>query len=267
MNAARLPVRELAGWGLDEDAYRPATYSGDPDSASALVAARPMFAADNALLHLDDDALRNRLAAEEARTDLQAEMRGLEWFAGVVDLRCLLAFQRRIVLNPAASQPAIPEADDWNSLVDLCFGRPKPVVFDVIRNEDSLLFRSDHPNLHFRFTGDSSSPIAIHSGSPFFEVAQYRGRWFLRDGYHRAYRCLQAGVFRLPAVLLRARTMEELGAVHPWFFPEEVLFSATPPRVIDFLDDALVIRYNRSPLVKTLRIAVEESYTLQGEAL
>jgi hypothetical protein len=38
-------------------------------------------------------------------------------------------------------------------------------------------------------------------------------------------------------------------------------------RVIDFLDDALVIEYNRSPLVKTLRITVEESYSLQGEVL
>jgi hypothetical protein len=45
------------------------------------------------------------------------------------------------------------------------------------------------------------------------------------------------------------------------------LLSAAPPWVIDFLDDALVIEYNRSPLLKTLRIAVEESYSLQGEEL
>jgi hypothetical protein len=38
-------------------------------------------------------------------------------------------------------------------------------------------------------------------------------------------------------------------------------------RIIDFLDDALVIEYNRSPLIKTLRITVEETYTLRGENL
>jgi hypothetical protein len=119
---------------------------------------------------------------------------------------------------------------------------------------------------NFRVTGDSSNPIAIHSGSPFFEVAQYRDRWFLRDGYHRAFRCLQAQVFHLPAIIVKARTLEELGAVHPWFFPEEVLLSAAP-RVIDFLDGALVIEYHRSPLIKTLRITVEETYTLRGENL
>ena len=48
---------------------------------------------------------------------------------------------------------------------------------------------------------------------------------------------------------------------------EEVLFSVAPPRIIDFLDDALVIEYHRSPLIKTLRITVEETYTFQGESL
>jgi hypothetical protein len=46
-----------------------------------------------------------------------------------------------------------------------------------------------------------------------------------------------------------------------------VLLSAAPPRVIDFLDGALVIEYHRSPLVKTLRITVEETYTLGGKNL
>ena len=107
---------------------------------------------------------------------------------------------------------------------------------------------------------DASSPIAIHAGSPFFEVAQYRERWFLRDGYHRAYSLLRAGVFRLPAVIVQARTLEELGATRPWFFPEEVLFSPTPPRVTDFLDDELVLEYDRIPLIKTLRVTVEEAF-------
>jgi hypothetical protein len=86
-----------------------------------------------------------------------------------------------------------------------------------------------------------------------------RGRWFLRDGYHRAYSLLQAGVYEVPAIIVQARTIEELGATHPWFFPEEILFSETPPRVCDFLDDDLVFEYNRPPLIKTLRITMEET--------
>lgn len=265
MSEAKVRVRELAAWGLDRDEYRPASYRGHPDSACALVAGRAPFEARSALLEAHDCGLRERFAAQELRADLCAEMAGLDWSLGVVDLRLLLAFQRRIVSDAEAREPLMPAADDWDQLMDMCLAKPKPVVCDAARRDASVVLRSLNPNFHFRITDDSFWPIEIHSGSPFFEVAQYNGRWFLRDGYHRAYRCLRRGIYHLPAVVVRARTIEELGAVHPWFFPEEALFSDAPPRVIDFLEDALVIEYHRSPLIKTLRITVEETYTMQGE--
>ncbi len=267
MREARMRVRELAAWGLDHYEYRPADCHGAPDIAHTIAARRRPIEAKSALVDISDCGLQERFAEQASRADLHAEMAGLHWFLGVVDLRLLLAFQRRIVLNPEAQKSPVPTASDWDGLADLCFGESKPVVCEAVRSDESLLLRSTNPNLYFRITDDSSNPIAIHSGSPFFEVALYRNRWFLRDGYHRAFRCLQAGVPYLPAVIVQARTLEELGAVHPWFFPEDVLFSATPPRVIDFLDDALVLEYNRSPLIKTLRITVEETYTLLGENL
>ena len=265
MNNAKLRVRELAAWGLDEDEYRPVIYRGSPDRARASMASRSPFEAKSSLVDLNDFALRDRIVKQEQRADLHAEMAGLDWSLGVVDLRLLLAFQRRIILDPETQKSSVPATDDWDGLIDLCFGEPKPVACEAVRSDGSMVLRSTNPNLHFRITDNATNPIAIHSGSPFFEVALHRDRWFLRDGYHRAYRCLRAGIKHLPAVIVRARTLGELGAVHPWFFSEEVLFSSSPPRVVDFLDDALVIEYNRSPLVKTLRVTVEETYSLQGE--
>jgi hypothetical protein len=267
MSEAKMRVRELAAWGLDQNEYRPAVYRGDPEIARARISTRAPFEFTSALVESGNCALRKRLAEQETRADLQVEMDGLDWFPGVVDLRLLLAFQRRIILDSDALNAPLPCPDDWDGLMNLCFGKPKPIVCDAVRSEGSVVYCSENLNLHFRFTDDSSNPIAIHAGSPFFEVAQYRSRWFLRDGYHRAFRCLQAGVSHLPAVIVQARTLEELGAVQPWFFPEEVLFSASPPRVIDFLDDALVIQYHRSPLSKTLRITIEETYTPGGKNL
>jgi hypothetical protein len=188
-------------------------------------------------------------------------MAGLEWSLGVVDLRLLLSFQRRLVLSAAVFQVPLCVADDWTALVDLCFGPPKPAVYDLVRGEKTILLQSGNPDLHLRFSTDPANPITVQGGSPFFEVAQYRGRWFLRDGYHRAYALLRARIFHLPAVIVEARSLEELGAVHPWFFIEEVLFSSAPPRVIDFLDDALVLEYDRTPLMKTLRLTMEEIFT------
>ncbi len=266
MSLRKVRVRELAGWDLDENEYRPHSFDRKKaDRARSLVGSRAPFQADNAVLEAGDAELRDMLAQQAARPDLHAEMEGLEWSVGIVDLRLLLAFQRRLTLNPNTLGNAVPAADDWLALINLCFGGAQPIACEMVQSDTSILFRSSNPNLHFRITGDKSSPIAIHSGSPFFEVAQYRGRWFLRDGYHRAFASLTAGVFRLPAVIVHARTLDELGAVRPWFFAEEVLFSPSPPRVMDFLDDALVLEYDRAPLVKTLRITMEETYALKGE--
>jgi hypothetical protein len=126
---------------------------------------------------------------------------------------------------------------------------------------NDLNLRSENPNLHVRHTGNPASPISIEAGGPFFEVACFQNRWFLRDGYHRAYSLLRAGIFAVPAVIVEAKNIVELGAAQPWFFSEEVLFSKAPPRVLDFLDDDLVFGYDRPSLIKTIRITVEETLT------
>lgn len=95
-------------------------------------------------------------------------------------------------------------------------------------SREALRVRSHNPDLQLRLEAERGGgcPFAVDGGSPFFEVAEFGGRWFLRDGYHRAYALLRAGVYRMVAVV-RARTMEELGATEPWFFGEEVLFFGT----------------------------------------
>ena len=105
----------------------------------------------------------------------------------------------------------------------------------------------------------SSIPFALHGGSPNIEVAEWKGRWFSRDGYHRAFRLLQHGVRRVPAVVICASTMEELGATKPWFFNASQLFLDRPPRLLDFLKDEMTFCYKRTVLYKVIRIRIEES--------
>ena len=115
-------------------------------------------------------------------------------------------------------------------------------------------------------TNDAAFPITVHTGSPFFEVASYAGRWFLRDGYHRAFSLLRADVHHVPAVVVHADTIEQLGANQPWFFPEKILFSRTPPFVKDFLEDDLINEYDRPRLIKTLRLTIEETLASESKA-
>jgi hypothetical protein len=255
-------IRELAGWMLDEDEYRPAIYDRNrQSSAQHLISQRSPFESSSALIDDATAAIQDLLARHASRSDLLAEMTGLTWSLGVVDLRKLIAFQRRIAANSSQPTSHTPQVDEWPALAAISFGASKLPCYEIIQKPgaDTIVFRSSNPNLTLRFSNDRSSPVLVHAGSPFFEVAQYRGRWFLRDGYHRAYDLLRASIFRTPAVIVYAVTLEELGAAQPWFFNEETLFSATPPRVVDFLDDALVLEYNRPLLIKTVSVTVEES--------
>lgn len=262
MIRARVLVRELAAWDFDNYEYR----SPDIDftklaEVKHLVKERPPFQDSNAVLAHETTELHEAFLRQAGRPDLLAEMTGLNWSLGVIDLRCLIAFQRRLSFHPQVAARDIPAPGDWSGLLALSFGSAQPVVCELSHDASShtIMLRSSNANVHFRITNRADAPLGVHAGSPFFEVACFRERWFLRDGYHRAYALLRKGVFEVPAVIVQAKTIEELGATQPWFFPEEVLFSSSPPFVTDFLDSALTLDYDRLPLVKTLRIMMEET--------
>jgi len=259
----QVQVRELVAWGVDDNDYRPQLDAGAAviERARRAVGARDTYAPADPV-HTDWPAsFADLLGTQIHRSDLQSEMHGLDWSAGVVDLRCLLAFQRRLIFDEHFPQPEVPASEDWAGLIALAFGPPVPIAYSTrAANTSELVLQSENPNLQIRpsISGNHVS-FDIHGGSPFFEVAEYRGRWFLRDGYHRAYQLLRANIAYFPAVIIHARTLAELGPVQPWFFSEDALFSSHPPRLIDFLDDDLVIEYSRPRLLKTLRVTIEES--------
>ena len=259
MNQRKVKVRELAAWGFDDYKYR----CSAQHPTSHFIAQPNLFHQSEVVLAQQTAEIADLLLPQSHRADLLAEMRGLQWSLGVIDLRGLLAFQRRLSFDPALPPTQTPAAGDWPSLIDLAFGPTKSPGCTSIPNtaNSTLTLESTNPNLHIRTSTDSSAPFSIHAGGPFFEVASFCNRWFLRDGYHRAYTLLRAGVYAVPAVIVQARTLEELGATQPWFFPKDILFSDHPPYVSDFLDDALVLKYERSPLIKKIRITIEESLT------
>jgi hypothetical protein len=256
-------VRELVGWDLDESPYRPklAAISQTVIRAAAIAGQRPHYMQHDPILHPPPIDAAMALSEVIHRPDLHAEMHGLQWTIGIVDLRCLVAFQRRLLLDDTHPQPTIPLANDWPALTALTFGPPAtPTCNVLLTNNNHATLQSPNPNLQLRFTASSTAPtLQLHTGSPFFEVAEYQNRWFLRDGYHRAYYLLQANITHVPAVVIHATTLTELGPIHPWFFPNDVLFGPQPPRVTDFLEPDLTVEYKRPRLYKTLRVTIEES--------
>ena len=268
-------VHELIAWDLDEYSYRRAAVdiAGEEEFAKRIVSAqlrlakRELYANCSALLLEETERIRPLLRECAERPDLQQEYEGLDWALGVVDLGLLLAFQRRLVFGPVQHTLSIQQ-DDWPELIALTLGPQRDTRYHLVCNNHTsnnldISLHSANPDLQLRLLPNAGangySPLSLYGGSPFFEAAELRGRWFLRDGYHRAYRLLQAGVDRVPAVVIKARTLEELGATDTWFFSEDTLFSDRPPRIADFLEEDLVLRYDRIPLRKVIRVRIEES--------
>lgn len=262
--STHVSVRELIGWDLDENEFRPASaiIGSEIEAACALVASRPCFQTTHPIAEETPACVTALLKEQLLREDLHREMDGLDWSFGVVDLRHLLAFQRRLIFDSEYPRPDAPAFDTWPALTALAFGPPVSTAVTTLSSTSaSLVFQSANPNMQLRPAAiGARGPVQFHGGSPFFEVGEYRGRWFLRDGYHRAERLLRGGITRIPAVVVRARTLAELGPVGPWFFSEEILFGPHPPHVSDFLDDQLIQRYVRPRMLKTLRVTIEESF-------
>ena len=275
MTVSKVNVRELIAWDLDDYPYRDAAAGVDSvkldertKRARAQLAERDRYTGTTALLEQETKDIEDLLKVAAEREDLQGEYENLDWTLAVIDIRRLLAFQRRLVFGCALQAPIVPDRDDWPQLISLAIGSQRSTEHVVIhdRREDDQLdicLHSSNPDLRLRLhskTGQGELlPLSLYGGSPFFEVAEFRGRWFLRDGYHRAYHLLKAGVYRMPAVVIYTRSIEELGATAPWFFDEEQLFSDRPPQVTDFLDDNMILHYERTALRKVIRIHIEES--------
>jgi hypothetical protein len=275
VSSSKVDVYELIAWELDEYPYRDAAmnprreeFAKQIERAQQTLLERESYESSPALLAAESESINPLLVECSRRSDLQAEYEGLDWTLGVVDLLRLLAFQRRLIFSARQRAPHIPQHDDWTQLLSFTTGPRRSTAHHFVANPSAtgdldISLQSSNPDLQLRWSPSKGPsgylPLSLHGGSPFFEVAELRGRWFLRDGYHRAYRLLQAGVYRVPAVVIYARTIGELGATKPWFFSEEQLFSARPPRVMDFFNEDLVMRYERTALRKVIRIRVEES--------
>ena len=239
-------IRELAAWPLDPYP-RGVALPHQGVSHDHLSKAKVIVGVGTSAELAVPPALAALLAPHALRPDLLAEANDLPHHLGLIDLTRLQSFQRRLTL-PIPPAPA----NTWPALVTQNFAQPRSPLYTL---EGQTLITTD-PNLTVTL-----NPLRIHTGSPFFEVATYRSRWFLRDGYHRAFAYLRAGITHVPALILQAGTLTELNANKPHFFPESILFSPRPPLVTDFLDDTLNITYNRPPIVRRIRVTVEEGAT------
>jgi len=277
--------RMLLGWAPEQEAIHALLGRGPTptDDLVELVArarqyrdavhARPEYVESDALIDRDDPVL----AEIAARPEVAAEFAGHQWRPAIVDLRKVIAFQKVISLEGHGERVASARPDDLRSLAELCVppSQPDPPAGALSDGDGKgVTVSSVNPNLRLVATNISGANVArggnlpplkaqavtffVTMGSSYLTAARYKGRIFLRDGYHRATALLNKGVTAVPCIFIEARTFEEVAAPGGGFLSYETVFGTHPPLLPDFWDAAVAAEVRQIELRKVIRIRGDE---------
>jgi len=283
-------VRFLLGWMSREEAINTflgrvqapaddiANYTERWEAARHALQTRDAFRLPPPVLEELPPELMDRANAFRARPDVISAFQPYDWTIGVADLEHVLSFQKTITEEHALDRVAGVEADDMAGLFSVCLpdaAGPANIDCAVDADGKGLTFFSSNPNLRFGGHAVQQAQIPgaaagqppqtlsiagfiISHGVPFVQIAEFNGRWFLRDGYHRCYDLLRRGIRHIPCVFIRARSFDELGANPPVFLRQEVLLGERPPFVTDFLDDRVSASTQHRDIRKVIRVSAQE---------
>jgi hypothetical protein len=195
---------------------------------------------------------------------------GLQWEFVDVELQNLRAFQFTVDKGYACSFASLAgEPSSVVAGVTLPSGpRQLPVV--VTGDNSGVTLTSPGPNLRVSgmavAQGMNGAPqviVDLTFGSPFFQVAEFGGRFFLKNGYHRAYGLLSAGITSVPAVLVHCRNYADTGATGPGFFAEHLMVGAKPPLMSHYFSP-FAVEFDQLEFSKTVRLRPDEFQVLSG---
>ena len=169
------------------------------------------------------------------------------WEVSIIDLSKVCAAQPHINTGQSIQRVEGLQAHDLAALaaVSLPIGAPValPVLFDPSKN--TWIFSSSNPNL--RIAGNFSGQVQpgrmgfgflVGISTSFIQVALYRDRYLLRDGYHRAFGFLNRGVTHVPAFVRQFAGYDEL-ALPAGLLPQDSFLGERPPTLRDYLDESV----------------------------
>ncbi len=277
------PVRGLVGWMNDAEAvnfllgHQPSPTDDLTQiqqiikGSRSVVEARPLRELVSPIREID----RATAHVIKARPDIQTTLATLQWTPAMVDLREVLSYQQIVNLDGLDARVS-SVSDNLEGLLKLCLPENEPTnqLMAILNDADQkgYTISSLNPNMHIMGTAVHDMDLNL-SGLPsmrkrtisffidivtsYLQVAHYKNRYFLRDGYHRAAGLLKKGINIVPCILVEARNTTELG-LKPGLFPIEVIDGDRPPRLADFWDDTVAHDGKRIAIRHVLRIRGEE---------
>ncbi|MBS2965826.1 ParB-like nuclease domain-containing protein [Actinocrinis puniceicyclus] len=161
------------------------------------------------------------------------------------------------------------------SLIEVCLPVGQPTApFAITTDQDSITISSANPNLRV-ISGQAYPTLAatapnlpprqvqavtflVTTSTSYVQVAHYQGRYFLRDGNHRAAALLLAGITQVPAIVIEAPTFQYVAPPPLGLFDYQVAFSNRPPLVTDFWDTSVAAGGHHPATYKVVRVSAAQ---------
>jgi hypothetical protein len=180
----------------------------------------------------------------------------------LVELSSLLTFQAKLTTDDVRARFLEAYDGSLESIFRICLpvaARMDPV--HVMLEGPTARISSGNPNLRFGGFELTGASLVANFGfrPPWVQVVEYRGRLFVRNGYHRCWALLNAGARHVVAIVSKAGTRAELGAAESGYIAEAHLLGSAPPMVADFEDPELYATGVEPATSRVIVIAASES--------
>ncbi len=281
------PAKALIGWMPERDAQTLLAIPLTPvtplpehvqrvQEAHRAVRSRPIGIDQTQLLSDIGEDLRDYLATlQEHPCYKQYIVSGCT--IRIVDLNKICALQPVVHLDyldhsdhlKKLTQQVVQE--DVLSLVKITLPIPTaelPVQSD--QQQNAWILQCNHPDT--RIVGHFTTRVELGPGlfgmgygfciallPSFVQVVRYRGRYFLKDGYHRSLALLQRGITHIPVIFREMAESENLDIKGR--FPDETICAARPPLFPDYLRDDVAAVVSHLASQKTIMIQSMENQT------
>jgi hypothetical protein len=249
------PARALIGWMAPDEAAQWVAGPGQaigPDHRATVLRARAAVAVRAATVDQTNVITEAPTSLTEHREALRSNVASAPYFqegwdVAMADLSRICAIQRHVLTDDATQRVAEVDGLDLTSIaaVALPLAQPRRLAAAFNPEKQSWIFSSANPNLRIagQFHGEVQPGVhafgfVISVSASFIQVARYRDRYLLRDGYHRAYGFLARGIERVPVFVREYETFAEMG-LPSGLSPQDTYLGERPPLVADYLDDAV----------------------------